>query len=122
MPNVSNLSVTASYTDLNIGDLGYISFITSSSDGWGVATVKFLMNDATNEWRTCEFGNMGYLSIAGDCSEAGAVLKVSFDIASSESICYDDNPPTQYPTGMHRVHMKVVINGFHVYIFLNFFL
>lgn len=87
-PSGSGVTVSESYTDVNIGDLGYIYIESSSSDGWGMDKVTFLMNDATNERRTCSFGDvMGILFFDGDCSGEGAFQSITFDIVSSDSIC-----------------------------------
>ena len=88
--------------------MGYIYFGLPSSDGWGLDKVTFLMNDMTNEWRTCEFGNiMGRLAFDTDCSGNGGFDSVTFDISSPDSICYDADPPTSYPTGFPCVVFSI---------------
>ena len=91
----------ASYFDSNLGDLQYIYMGISSSDAWCLDKIRFLMNDVTNEWKTCDFGDwMAGVWLDTDCSANGGFDSITFDISSSDSICYDDEPPTSYPTGI----------------------
>ena len=91
-----------SYTDNNLGDLEYIYMGISSSDAWCLDKITFLMNDVKNEWKTCDFASwMGRLPLDTDCDLNGGLDSITFGISSSDSICYDDEPPTSYPTGVH---------------------
>ena len=91
-----------SYNDKNIGDLRYIYMGLSSTDAWCLGKITFLMNDVTNEWKSCDFTSwIGILPIDTDCSINGGFESITFDISSSDSVCYDDDPPSLFPTGIY---------------------
>ena len=94
-------TTSVSYQGTNIGDAEYIYMAISHTDAWCLDTITFLMNDVTNEWRQCEFSSlMGRMVLDTDCSANGGFESVAFDVASSDSVCYDADPPTLYPTSM----------------------
>ena len=88
------------YTDYNtLSDgLNYIYMQMDSSDGWCLGKITYMANDIANEWRSCDFDEaMGMFVFDYDCS-TGGFIEASFDLTSDKSICYDDSPPTSYPT------------------------
>lgn len=94
-------TTSVSFLGTNVGPIGYIYMGVSHNDAWCLDRIKFLMNDLTNEWRECEFSSLiGVLDFDTDCSSNEAFESVAFDVASTNSVCYDTDPPTSYPTSM----------------------
>ena len=93
-------STMLKFYDVNFGQLNYIYLQTvadwyyTTNDAWCLKEVRFLMDDKTNKWKTCDFGFMGFIPIDFDCTGfGGGFFATTIDILTENGICYDDDPP-----------------------------
>ena len=90
-------TVYVEFIEDNIGDLGFIFISNPSSDTWCLDSISILMNPITYQWKTCDLGNlMGLLPIDNACNGVGndAFESITIDLASANTICYDDDTIT----------------------------
>ena len=89
------LSTTLSFIDEDIGELTHLYF-SGTADGWCFDEFSVLIDDVTNEWRTCSFKSLSYVIIDADCSGNGGLNPFVVDITNASGFCH---PSTSNVTG-----------------------
>ena len=87
-PAGNGLSNTVSFIAEDIGELTHL-YLSGSTDAWCFDEFSILVDDTTNEWRTCSFSFMSYMTIDADCSGNGGVESLTIDISNSSVVCSD---------------------------------
>ena len=87
IPAGIGLSETVSFNDTDIGEITHLYLSASGTDGWCIDEFSILIDDETNEWRTCSFSFMSFMSIDGDCTDNGGVSVITLDVSNSSLLC-----------------------------------
>ena len=81
------LSKTLSFDEADIGELTHL-YLSGGTDGWCFDQFSILIDESTNEWRTCSFTFMSFMTIDTDCDGNGGLDLITIDVSNSSSLCH----------------------------------
>ena len=83
-------TVNVSFIDVDIGQVTHL-YLEGSDDAWCFDQFSVLVDDTTNEWRTCSFEWMSYMTIDTDCSGNGGLSMITLDISNTSRLCQNSS-------------------------------